>query len=125
VLILTGTWQTSSSLTTMPGLTRACAHVRQTQKWNGLFFPVLPTAQTWHRLTTTCLALWRMHYVGAILQVITYWSKVFAVCSEVEAGNFITMMYSVLLSVGKSVLRMTKTLWKNSLIFAKVYESPM
>jgi hypothetical protein len=39
-------------------------------------------------------------------------------CSEIEAGIF-TLVYSVLLSVGKIVLEMTETLWKNSLIIAK------
>jgi hypothetical protein len=41
------------------------------------------------------------------------------VCSEVEAGNFTTLLYSVLTSVDKSVLKMMETLWKNSLITAK------
>jgi hypothetical protein len=31
----------------------------------------------------------------------------------------ITMIYSVLLNTGKSMLKMMKTLWKNSLIIAK------
>jgi hypothetical protein len=39
--------------------------------------------------------------------------------SEVEAGNFTTLVHSVLLNVGKSVLKMTETLWKNSLIIEK------
>jgi hypothetical protein len=30
---------TSFSFTMMPGLTPACTHVRQSQNWNGLFFP--------------------------------------------------------------------------------------
>jgi hypothetical protein len=37
----------------------------------------------------------------------------------VEAGNFKTLAYSVVLSVGKSVLKMAETLWENSLIIAK------
>jgi hypothetical protein len=36
-----------------------------------------------------------------------------------EAGNFTTLVYSILLTVGKSVLKMMETLWKNSLIIAK------
>jgi hypothetical protein len=40
-------------------------------------------------------------------------------CSKVEAGNFTTSIYSVLLSVGKIVLKMMETLWKNSHIVAK------
>jgi hypothetical protein len=40
-------------------------------------------------------------------------------CSEVEARNFTTLVYSILLNVGKSVMKMIKTLWKNSLIIAK------
>jgi hypothetical protein len=39
-------------------------------------------------------------------------------CSEVVAGNFTTLVYSVLLNIGKSVLKM-ETLWKNSFIIAK------
>jgi hypothetical protein len=38
---------------------------------------------------------------------------------KAEAGNFTALVYSVLLSVGGSVLKMTDTLWKNSLIIAK------
>jgi hypothetical protein len=41
-------------------------------------------------------------------------------CSEVEAGNFTTLVYTVLLNVAKSVLKMTETLLKNNLITAKV-----
>jgi hypothetical protein len=33
---------------------------------------------------------------------------------EVEAGNFTALVYSVLLSVAKSVLKMTEALWKKS-----------
>jgi hypothetical protein len=40
-------------------------------------------------------------------------------CSEVEEGNFTKLVLSFLLNVGKSVLKMTGTLWKNSLIDAK------
>jgi hypothetical protein len=40
-------------------------------------------------------------------------------CSEVEAGNFATLVHSVLLNVGECVLKTTETLWKNSTIIAK------
>jgi hypothetical protein len=40
-------------------------------------------------------------------------------CSEVEAGNFVALVYSALLNVGKSALKMTENLWKNSLTVAK------
>jgi hypothetical protein len=33
----------------------------------------------------------------------------------VEAGNFTRLEYSVVLNVGKSVLKMAETLWENSL----------
>jgi hypothetical protein len=49
--VITATRKTSFSFTTMPGLTPVCAHVRQSQNWDGLFFPVLLTAQIWHPLT--------------------------------------------------------------------------
>jgi hypothetical protein len=39
-------------------------------------------------------------------------------CFEDEAGNF-TLVYSVLLKVGKNVWKMTETLLKNSLLIAK------
>jgi hypothetical protein len=39
-------------------------------------------------------------------------------CPEVEAGNFTALVYSVLLNIGRSVLKMTETLWKNSLVIA-------
>jgi hypothetical protein len=38
--------------------------------------------------------------------------------SEVEAGSF-TSVYSCLLNVGRSVLKMTETLWKNCLTVVK------
>jgi hypothetical protein len=40
-------------------------------------------------------------------------------CLEVEAGNFTSLVYSVLHNVGKSMLNMMEILWKNSLIIAK------
>jgi hypothetical protein len=40
-------------------------------------------------------------------------------CPEVEAGNFTTVVQSVLVNVGKTVLKMAETLWKNSFIIAK------
>jgi hypothetical protein len=40
-------------------------------------------------------------------------------CSELKAGNFTTLVYSILLKVGKSALKMKETLWRNSLILAK------
>jgi hypothetical protein len=43
-------------------------------------------------------------------------------CFEVEAGNLTTLIYSILLNVGKSVLKMMETLWKNSLIIENIYE---
>jgi hypothetical protein len=43
----------------------------------------------------------------------------FLMCSEVEAGNFTTLVCSVLLNVGKSVSKMTGTLWTNSMIIVK------
>jgi hypothetical protein len=39
--------------------------------------------------------------------------------SKVKAGNFTALLYSTLLNIGKSVLKMVKTLWKYSLIVAK------
>jgi hypothetical protein len=38
--------------------------------------------------------------------------KVFVMCSEAEAGNFTTLVYCVLLNVGKSVLKITETCGK-------------
>jgi hypothetical protein len=39
--------------------------------------------------------------------------------SEVKAENFKTLIYSVLLNTVNGVLKITETLWKNSLIIAK------
>jgi hypothetical protein len=39
--------------------------------------------------------------------------------SEIEARNFTNLVYKVLLNVGRSVLKMMETLWKNSLIIAE------
>jgi hypothetical protein len=43
----------------------------------------------------------------------------FVIYSEVEAENFASLVYSVLLNVGKSVLKMMETSWKNDFIIAK------
>jgi hypothetical protein len=40
-------------------------------------------------------------------------------CSKVQARNFTTLVYSVLLNAGKTVLKKKETLWKNNLIIAK------
>jgi hypothetical protein len=40
-------------------------------------------------------------------------------CSEVETEDFTTLVYSVLINNGKSVLKMEENLWKNSPIIAK------
>jgi hypothetical protein len=45
--------------------------------------------------------------------------QTYVVCSEVKAGNCTALVYSMLLNVGRSVLKMTETLWKNSLIIEK------
>jgi hypothetical protein len=39
----------------------------------------------------------------------------FMMCYEVKAGNFTTMEHSILFNIAKSLLKMTQTLWKNSL----------
>jgi hypothetical protein len=41
------------------------------------------------------------------------------ICSEVEAEAFAEFVYSVLLKVGKSVLKMSENLWQKSLIITK------
>jgi hypothetical protein len=41
--------------------------------------------------------------------------KVFVTSSQVEARNFTALVYRVFLDVGESVLKITKTLWKNSI----------
>jgi hypothetical protein len=56
-----------------------------------------------------------------ILQITTNWNKVFVMCWWwwVKAGNFTTLVYSILLIIRKSMLKMMETLWKNSLIIGK------
>jgi hypothetical protein len=39
-------------------------------------------------------------------------------CSEVEAGNFRTLVHGVLMNVGKSVLKMKEAFCKSSFIIA-------
>jgi hypothetical protein len=68
-------------------------HTRSNRK-NGLLFPILLTAHIWHSPTTTCFALYRMHYVDAILQMTKNWKKGLVVCSKVQAGLFTTLVYS-------------------------------
>jgi hypothetical protein len=45
--------------------------------------------------------------------------------SEVEGRNSTTTVYSILLIVGKNMLKMTEILWKNNHIIAKDHESSM
>jgi hypothetical protein len=40
-------------------------------------------------------------------------------CFEVKPGNFTTLVYNILFSIGKSMLKMMETLWKNSLMIAE------
>jgi hypothetical protein len=40
-------------------------------------------------------------------------------CSETEARNFTTLVFSILLIVGKIVLKMMEILWENRLIIGK------
>jgi hypothetical protein len=40
-------------------------------------------------------------------------------CFEVETGNFRALAYSVLFNIGKSVLKMSETLWEDSCVIAK------
>jgi hypothetical protein len=56
--------------------------------------------------------------MDAILRMTTNLKKVFVMCFEAEARNF-TLVYSLLLNVGRSVLKVAENLWKNSLIMAK------
>jgi hypothetical protein len=37
-------------------------------------------------------------------------------CSEVEAGNFATLVYSALIRLGTRVLKIAETVWENNLI---------
>jgi hypothetical protein len=53
----------------------------------------------------------RTNPTGALLK--------FVMCSEVQACNFTTLVYSILLNIDKSELKMMETLWKCSLIIAK------
>jgi hypothetical protein len=57
---------------------------------------------------------WKMHYVDVILLMTTNWNRVFVMCFRVEAWNFATMVYNILLSVRRSVFQ-----WKCSPIIAK------
>jgi hypothetical protein len=41
------------------------------------------------------------------------------ICFKVKAASFTALVYSVLLSIGSSVLKIMDTLWKNTLIIAK------
>jgi hypothetical protein len=46
-----------------------------------------------------------MHHMDVILQITVNWNKVFVMCSKVKAGNFVALIYSILLIVSKSVLK--------------------
>jgi hypothetical protein len=103
---------------TMLGLTPACAHVRQLHKWDGLF---LPTAHSpdlapsnYHLFGPVRDALCGCHFADDYKL-----KEVFVMCYVVKTGNFTTLVYSVLLNTGKSVLKIMKTLWKNTLIIVK------
>jgi hypothetical protein len=61
----------------------------------------------------------RMNSTDAFLQFVQSFLIPLLMCFEVEAGNFTTLVYSILFNVGKSLLKMTETLWENSPIIAK------
>jgi hypothetical protein len=48
--------------------------------------------------------------MDTILQIAANESRVFVMCSKVKAGNFTTLVYSVLFEIGKSVSKMIGTL---------------
>jgi hypothetical protein len=57
----------------------------------------------------------RTNCTEAFSQFVLNLLSALVLCSEVEAGNFATLLYSVLLNIGKSMLKMTKNLCKNIL----------
>jgi hypothetical protein len=61
----------------------------------------------------------RMNSMDALSQFVKSFLVLLINLSEVEEGNFTTMVYGVLLNSGKCMLKMTETLWKNSLIITK------
>jgi hypothetical protein len=66
----------------------------------------------------------RTKSTDALSQFVLSFLEPLVVCSEVEAGNF-TPVHSVVHNAGKGVVKMTETLWKNSLKFQlqKIYEA--
>jgi hypothetical protein len=70
----------------MPGLSPACAHVRQSQKWDELFLSILFRDEIWHPPTTIRLALYSVHHVDAILQMTTSWNKVLWCAPKTRQG---------------------------------------
>jgi hypothetical protein len=61
----------------------------------------------------------RTNYTDVLLQFVQNFLVSLVICSEVETGNFTTLVYNVLLNVGNNMLKMTGTLWKNSVIIVK------
>jgi hypothetical protein len=57
----------------------------------------------------------RTKSTDALSQFVLSFFVPLVMCSDVEAGNCTTLVYSVFLNVGKIVLQMTETLWKSSL----------
>jgi hypothetical protein len=75
-----------------------------------------------------CQALWWRRMSFMVQLGLTVWMcchSMFKVslyhswCAPKLRHNFTTMVYSILLKVGKIVLKMTETLWKNSLIVVR------
>jgi hypothetical protein len=94
----------------MPGLTPACAHVRQSQKLVGPYFSIAPSDYDPFGLKRDAF---RGRHFAADKELMQSFRDV------VEAGNFTTLLYTVLLNVSKSELKVTQTLWKNRLIITK------
>jgi hypothetical protein len=61
----------------------------------------------------------RTNSEDAFSQFVCSFLAALVTCSEVEAGNFTISVCSVFLNVGKCVLKMTETLWENSLVNSK------
>jgi hypothetical protein len=84
----------------MPGLTPACELVRQSQEWFVLFFPDL--APTCYHVFVLVKNALRGHHFADNNEL----EQDFVMCSEFEAGNSETLVYSVLLNVEKGTLKL-------------------
>jgi hypothetical protein len=102
---------------TKHSLIPACAHVRQLQKWDGLFLPSCHSPDlarsNYHLFGPVKDALHGCHFVDENKLKQSFCDVLYS-----KGKEFYNIGYCVLLNFGKSMIKIMISLWKNCLITA-------